>query len=180
MLQEEKDGNEGPPDEETGRKTKRQSRRRRKGKDGDGDQEEEEKPADHANGLVPPTTDEDELTAEFAWQQKVFSRQEVTRYAHADESATTLERKYREQVRVLSSPLPLPRPHLRSLGPPGKEWSERFVSRAAAWQLVAPHRWGIRLGVWTRHAQPAQPTPSRAGDRIGERSECGLLDRGCR
>jgi len=41
---------------------------------------------------------EDELTAEFAWQQKVFSRREVAVYAQADDNAPMLERKYREQL----------------------------------------------------------------------------------
>jgi hypothetical protein len=41
---------------------------------------------------------EDELTAEFAWQQKVFSRREVAMYAQADDNAPMLERKYRDQL----------------------------------------------------------------------------------
>lgn len=43
---------------------------------------------------------EDELTAEFAWQQKVFSRREAAVYAQADDDAPMLERKYREQLRA--------------------------------------------------------------------------------
>jgi hypothetical protein len=57
--QEDKEGNEGPVDEETGRKMKRSgSRRHRKGKESDAEkQEQEEKPVDQATAkLVPPTT----------------------------------------------------------------------------------------------------------------------------